>query len=163
MSLYRVFSCVVGRRCLLWPLAGREQKAGALNNSNTKLWLLAVVWMLRSVFFPMLASRWKLSLANALTETLWDTEQRMQQYSCKSPDQKLRDYKSVCYFKPQNVWQFVIYAAILSSLSIHPFRQLERSKICHESLGSWLFSAWNNVHAKVTFWGGNFASLQSQL
>ena len=46
-----------------WPLAGREQNAGALSHSNTKLWPLAVISVLKSVFFPVLASRWKLSLA----------------------------------------------------------------------------------------------------
>lgn len=39
------------------------------------------------------------------------------------------------------------------------FRQLlGSSKFLPESFGSWLFSAWNNLHTKETFWGGRFCS-----
>ena len=39
------------------------------------------------------------------------------------------------------------------------FRQLgERSEVLFESLGPWLFSTQNNLHAKETFWGGKFCS-----
>lgn len=39
------------------------------------------------------------------------------------------------------------------------FRQLgERSEVLFESLGPWLFSTQNNLHAKETFWGGKLCS-----
>ena len=47
-------------------------------------------------------------------------------------------------------------------LDLNFFRQLEeRSKFLPESFGPWLFSAWNNLHTKETFWSSKVCSCSS--
>ena len=55
-------------------------------------------------------------------------------------------------------WQFYSGEQVLNLNSVRSLRG--RSKFFPESFKPWLFSPWNKLHAKETFWGSKFCSLQ---
>ena len=55
-------------------------------------------------------------------------------------------------------WQFYSGEQVLNLNSVRSLRG--RSKFFPESFEPWLFSPWNKLHAKETFWGSKFCSLQ---